>query len=177
MELLAGYGPSYRPAAQLMGQFWVLTRHAMGERAVPADRWASEVERFLNSDAPGETPFAQLASAVLASMGWLAERSQGAKVDAGTLDDVQAFATYAPYCDAFTVDRRFAHVLRAPPMAVHLPRKPEIFAGNELDRLEDWLIEVERRAPTGHFEAVCAIYGDGWLEPFAGILETVGHAC
>lgn len=174
MEQLAGYGPSCCPAARPMDEFWVLTRHAMDERAVSADRWASEVERFLHSVAPGETPFAQLASAVLASMGWLAERSQGATVDTGALDDVQAFATYAPHCDAFTVDRRFAHVLRAPPMAAYLPSRPEIFAGNELDRLEGWLIEVERGAPAGHFEAVCAIYGDGWLEPFAGILETVG---
>lgn len=159
-----------------MDELWVLTRHAMDERSVPTDRWASEVGRFLNSDSPGEAPFAQLASAVLASMGWLAERSQGAKVDAGTLDDVQAFATYAPFCDAFTVDRRFAHVLRAPPMAPHLPSRPEIFAGNELGRLEDWLIEVERGAPAGHIEAVCAIYGDGWLEPFTGILDPVGDA-
>ena len=174
MEQLAGYGPSYRPAARPMAEFWVLTRHAMEERAVPAGRWASEVERFLNSGAPGETPFAQLASSVLASMGWLAGRSQGPKIDAGTLDDVQAFATYAPHCDAFTVDRRFAHVLRAPPMVAHLPSKPELFAGNELDRLEDWLVEVERGAPAEHFETVCAIYGNGWLEPFAGILEPVG---
>jgi hypothetical protein len=76
-----------------MQEFWVLSRHAMDERTVPPDRWASEVERFLSSDAPGETPFAQLAGAVLASIGWLAERSQEPKVDAGTLDDVQAFAT------------------------------------------------------------------------------------
>jgi hypothetical protein len=176
MEQLAGYGPSYLPAARPMEEFWVLTRHAMDERSVPTDRWASEVERFLHSGAPGETPFAQLASAVLASMGWLAERSQGTKVDAGTLDDVQAFATYAPFCDAFTVDRRFAHVLRTPPMAAHLPSRPEIFAGNELDRLEGWLIDVEREAPVGHFEAVCAIYGDGWLKPFAGILDPIGDA-
>jgi hypothetical protein len=154
-----------------MQEFWVLSRHAMDERTVPPDRWASEVERFLSSDAPGETPFAQLAGAVLASIGWLAERSQEPKVDAGTLDDVQAFATYAPFCDAFTVDRRFAHVLRSPPMAGRLPSGLEVFAGNELDRLEGWLVDVEQSAPAGHFESVCAIYGDGWLQPFVAIFE------
>jgi hypothetical protein len=170
-EQLAAYGPGYLPVHPL-GELYALTRHALAERSVGPERWGSEVERFLHSDAPRATPFAQLASDVLSSIGWLAEHSQGAKVDAGTRDDVQAFATYAPFCDAFTVDRRFAHLLRTAPMAERLPSGLAIFAASELDRLEEWLIGVERTAPPGHFEVVRATYGDDWLEPFASVLDS-----
>lgn|GEM_PF-2888448 len=175
-EQLAAYGPSYRPEINPMREFWVLSRHAMDERSMPTDRWASEVERFLSSDAPGETPFAQIASAAIASIGWLAEHAQRPKIDAGTLDDVQAFATYAPFCDAFTVDRRFAHVLRSPPMADYVPAGLRLFAANELKSLESWLIDLERAAPVGHLESIRAIYGDRWLQPFATVLEAAGPA-
>jgi hypothetical protein len=172
-EQLAAYGPSYRSARRPMSELWVLTRHAMDERSIAPDRWAHEVEQFLCSEGPRRTPFAQLASGVLASMGWLAEHSQGITADTGTRDDVQAFATYAPFCDAFTVDRRFAHILRKTPMAQYLPAELTIFAANELSSLENWLIEIERTAPPGHFELVSDIYGPEWLEPFAGILGSV----
>jgi hypothetical protein len=129
-----------------------------------------EVERFLHSESPGRTPFAQLACDLLESIGWLAEQSQCPKLDDGMIDDVQAFSAYALTCDAFTVDRRFAHVLRASPMSDRLPRTA-IFAGNELDSLESWLIGVEADAPAGHFDLLDDVYGPGWLEPFAGILD------
>jgi hypothetical protein len=106
-------------------------------------------------------------------MGWLAERSQRPKIDAGTVDDVQAFATYAPFCGAFAVDRRFARLLRKSPMAERLPSGLAIFAANELDGLEDWLTEVERAAPYEHFNLVRAICGDGWLKPYETILDPV----
>lgn len=169
-EQLAAYGPSYLPV-QPFSELYALTRRALGDRSVPPGRCATEVERFLRSEAPRATPFAQFASDVLASMGWLAEHSQGTKVDAGTRDDLQAFATYAPFCDAFTVDRRFANVLRTPPMAGRLPQGLAVFAANELDRLEEWLIGVESAAPPGHFELLSATYGDDWLEPFTRLLD------
>jgi len=151
-----------------------LTRHAMSERSIPPERANTEVERFLRSESPGRTPFAQLASDVFASIGWLAERSQCPKIDDGMIDDVQAFAAYAPFCDAFTIDRHFAHVLRTPPMTNLLPSDTAIFAANELGRLESWLIAVESGAPAGHFDLLSTIYGPAWLEPYAGILDPPG---
>jgi hypothetical protein len=171
-EQLAGYGPSFLPLEPL-GDLYALTRHAMDERSVPAERWGSEVARFLRSGAPGQTPFAQVASSLLASIGWLAEQSQCPKLDDGMLDDIQAFSAYATFCDAFTVDRRFAHVLRASPLSNRLP-STAIFAGNELDQLESWLIDAETDAPAGHFELLDSVYGPGWLVPFAGILDPPG---
>jgi hypothetical protein len=38
------------------------------------------------------------------------------------------------------------------------------------------LFEVERRRPHGTSKSAVAIDGDGWLEPSAGILKTVGDA-
>jgi hypothetical protein len=168
-EQLAAYGPSFLPVKPL-SDLYALTRVAMDERSIPAKRWGSEVERFLHSESPGRTPFAQLASNLLASIGWLAERSQCPKLDDGMIDDVQAFSAYASSCDAFTVDRRFAHVLRASPMTDRLP-STAIFAGNELDQLQSWLIDAETDAPAGHFDLLDSVYGPGWLEPFAGILD------
>jgi hypothetical protein len=168
-EQLAAYGPSFLPVKPL-SDLYALTRHAMAERSISVERWDLEVERFLHSESPGRTPFARLACDLLASIGWLAEQSQCPKLDDGMIDDVQAFSAYALTCDAFTVDRRFAHVLRASPMSDRLPRTA-IFAGNELDSLESWLIGVEADAPAGHFDLLDDVYGPGWLEPFAGILD------
>ncbi len=169
-EQVAAYGPGHLPL-QPLSDLWVLTRHAMDERSIAPERWEAEVERFMHSDAPKATGFAQLASSLLAGLGWLAERSQGKRVDAGMREDIQAFATYAPFCDAFTVDRRFAHLLRDTPTAHQLPKGLTVFAANELVRLEDWLIETERTAPAGHFELVGNIYGEGWLQPYASLLD------
>lgn len=169
-EQLAAYGPGHMPL-QPLSELWVLTRHAMEERSIASERWVGEVDRFMHSEAPKATEFARLASGLLAALGWLAERSQAQNVDAGTREDIQAFATYAPFCDAFTVDRRFAHLLRNTPMAEQLPRHLTVFATTELARLEDWLIATERTAPPGHFELVRDIYGDGWLQPYERLLE------
>jgi hypothetical protein len=148
----------------------------MSDRSIPSARADLEVEHFLRSELPGHTPFAQLASDVFASIGWLAERSQRPKVDDGLIDDVQAFAAYSPFCDAFTVDRRFAHVLRTSPMTDRRPSDTAIFASTELDRLESWLMDVETQAPAGHFDLLSSIYGPGWLEPYAGILDPPGSS-
>jgi hypothetical protein len=170
-EQIAGYGPSFMPVLPL-SELYVLTRHALSERSIAPERWSSEVERFLCSEWPGRTPVAQLAGDAFAAMGWLAERSQPPKINEGMIDDVQAFAVYAPFCDAFTVDSRFAVVLRKTPMAERLPSGLEIFTPRELDHLEDWLVGVERAAPPGHFDMLRATYGDGWLAPFTSLFET-----
>lgn len=46
-----------------------------------------------------------------------------------------------------------------------------IFASNERDQFESWLIGVEADAPAGHFDLLDSVYGPRWLEPFAGILD------
>jgi hypothetical protein len=170
-EQINAYGSTFLPVG---GDLYALTRHALAERSIADENSASRVERFLRSDRPGQTLFAQLASDVLASMGWLAERSQRPKVDRGTITDVQAFAAYAPFCDAFTVDRSFATVLRAPPMEDRRPSETALFASNELGLLENWLVGIEQAAPPGHFKALSGIYGPNWLEPFVGIVDTPG---
>jgi hypothetical protein len=169
-EQLSAYGPSFLPVAPL-SELYALTQHALSERSIAPERRVSEVERFLRSDWPGRTPFARLASDVFASMGWLAEHDQKPTIDAGMIADVQAFAAYAPFCDAFTVDSRFAHMLRTSPMKDRLPSDTAIFGARELTALEGWLIGVERAAPAGHFDLLSAIYGPGWLEPYAAILD------
>lgn len=73
------------------------------------------------------------------------------------IDDVQAFAVYAPFYDAFSVDRRFAHVLRTSPMTDRLPSDTAIFASNELHLLESWLLDVETRTPAGHFDLAASM--------------------
>jgi hypothetical protein len=59
-------------------------------------------------------------------------------------------------------------------MTDRLPGYTAIFAANELERLESWLIAVESGAPAGHFDLLSAIYGPAWLEPYAGILDSPG---
>ena len=88
---------------------------------------------------------------------------QKPRIDDGMIADVQAFAAYAPFCDAFTVDSCFAHMLRTSPMKDRLPSDTAIFGARELDALEGWLIGVERAAPTGHFDLLSAIYAPAGL--------------
>jgi hypothetical protein len=173
-EQLAAYGPSFLPVLPL-SDLYALTSRALLDRSLPSEQTSVEVERFLRAELPGQTPFARLASDVFASIGWLAERSQCPKVDDGMIDDIQAFAAYAPFCDAFTVDRRFAHVLHQSPMRDRLPSNTAIISSNALDRLESWLFDAETDAPAGHFDLISRVYGAGWLEPYAGILDPPGR--
>jgi hypothetical protein len=168
-EQLAAFGPGEDPVRPL-GNLWVLTRAAMNDRGIEPREREATVRRFLRSAEVADIPYARLAAGLLAAVGWQAERQQAKPVDAGLRDDIQAVATYAPYCDAMFVDNQMRALLTDSPLAAQLPRDLQVFAVDCRAEFENWLDEVERDVPQGHVQLMTEVYGPEWLEPYTGIL-------
>jgi hypothetical protein len=169
-EQLRGFGPGLLPFVPL-NEAWLLLRHALDARGVPAEQWQPKTVEFLHSEAAMAVPFGRLGCGLFAALGWQAERQQAGSVDRGLRDDFQAIATYAPYCDAMLVDRRCRSLLVETPLRDELPEGLRVFDARTLSELESWLDEIETEAPPEHVALVRRIYGDSWLEPYASILE------
>lgn len=168
-EQLAAFGPAEWPPV-VLGELWVLTRHAMDERGIEVRERDATVKRFLDSPEVASIPYARIATGLLAALGWQAARHQAKPVDTGLRDDIQAIATYAPYCDAMFVDRQMRVLLTESPLAHELANRLKVFATDRRAEFDAWLDEVERSAPQGHLRLVREIYGHDWLEPYSSIL-------
>lgn len=169
-EQLRNFGPSFLPLAPL-SDLRIVLDHALGERRIPAGARTAKVEEFLRGDGPMATPFARLACGLFAALGWQAERGQAAAVDRGMLNDFQAIATYAPYCDAMLIDRTCRRLLVDTPLSEQLPSGVQFFDVRTLDELDTWLEAVEAGASAQHLELVERVYGKGWLAPFISMLD------
>ena len=173
-EQLRKFGPALLPLLPL-GDTRTLLVGALSDRGVPPDQWQGAIETFLTGEEVMAVPFARLACGLFAALGWQAARDQGTAVDRGTCNDVQAIATYAPYCDAMLVDRRCRRLLMETSLREQLPDGLRVFDVRTIDELEVWLDDVEADAPEGHVELVRRVYGDDWLKPYTSVLEAERH--
>lgn len=163
-EQLAAYGPACKNAPSL-SDLMISLRAQLDDESVPPDQWSTAIEAFLESDAPSETPFAQIAGGLLAAMAWRASRNQLGRPTRGLRADLQAIATYMPYVDAMFVDNECARLLREAPLAGRLSFGTLIFSPDSREEFIEWLRRLEGRAPAGHVNLVGSVYGDAWLMP------------
>lgn len=127
---------------------------------------------FLESEAALGAPANDINALLMAGLARKAMSGQRKPPGRGTGNDLQAIASYLPYCDAMFVDNQFAGLMREQPLATKLARyKARVFSIRTRDEFLDYLAELEAAVPEDHVARVRTVYGDTWLAPFDTILE------
>ena len=76
----------------------------------------------------------------------------------GFFQDIKHVATYAPYCDAFFMDKAMAHVVADPRINLGGRFGVKVFSLNNWDRFLTWLGDIEGGMSGEHRAALSAAY-------------------
>jgi hypothetical protein len=98
------------------------------ERGVPHDQTFAEVFRFWTWEGLHFLPVHRISSFLFAALARKMASGQKRPPGSGTLNDVRAIATYAPYVDAMIIDSEFANFLGESPLREEVRLKAKIFS-------------------------------------------------
>jgi hypothetical protein len=132
------------------------------EPGVPRAEVKAKSEACLLSPGAKEIPWLRVHSLVNAGIVHRAASSTNRKPpNRGLLDDIEAVATYLPYCDAVVVDGDFKNLLGTNPVRNALNTKTHVFSGRtaQLKALLAFLSELENGATPSHKKLVTDLYG------------------
>ena len=76
----------------------------------------------------------------------------------GLFQDIKHVATYAPYCDAFFMDKAMAHVVADPRINLGSRFGVKVFSVNTWDQFLSWLSDIEAGMSQEHHTALSAAY-------------------
>ncbi|MEQ1598455.1 MAG: hypothetical protein ABL880_03720 [Methylotenera sp.] len=131
---------------------------------VPVEKRLKVVGEFFISQHFSQIPLQWLKArmfAVLKDMvkrGAFANREEALSIHSGFFYDVDHIATYAPYCDAFIMDKRMAEIVRDPRIALEEKFSVKIFSLNNWDELLAWLDSEEANITAEHWSGLSEAY-------------------
>jgi hypothetical protein len=150
---MALLGVSHNP---LLEEYRMLSSAFLESGVTEADV-GQEVLRFWNWDRNLEQPHHRISAYMFAAIGRRIVNGQR-RVNRGTMNDVRAIATYAPYVDAMFVDRECAALLAEPQLA-DLNYKARVFSLSNGQAFLDYLAEVDAATPPEVRQQAARIYG------------------
>lgn len=139
-------------------------------RGVDGDVALEKAVEFFHSEAAMNAPFNEIRALLTAALARKAASGQK-KVGRGTPNDLDVLSTVLPYVDAIFTDNQFAGLLGEEPVASRLPSDARVFSNRTRDQFLTFLDELRDDVPSEHEERVLDVYGEGWLEPFVGVIE------
>lgn len=81
-------------------------------------------------------------------------------------------AEFLPYCDAMFVDAEMAGFLGEEPLRTEVRRyETNVFSVNTKTDFLAYLDSLEEDAGEGHARIVSGLYGEGWAEPYLGLVQ------
>ncbi len=122
--------------------------HYFPNDTTPEDRM-KQVSDFFMSDYFANVPYHWLSTRIFAILkdmvkrGAYKNRKKALNKLSGFFYDVEHIATYAPYCDAFIVDKPMAELISDPRIAIEKKFGVKIFSLNNWDELFSWLDLLE----------------------------------
>jgi hypothetical protein len=126
---------------------------------------------FQRSGQIREIPALQILSALLAAIGSEAGADRASPPNRGAYFDLTAISHFAPYVDAFLVDRECKRYLEIVAAESDLLPATCFYSIDERQDLLAYLDEIEEDADPAHLELVDRVYGPGWPEPFTSLYE------
>lgn len=87
-----------------------------------------------------------------------ANREKAIKKLSGQFEDFKQIALYAPYCDAFVMDKAMAELVRQPSVGLEQRYGIKVFSLNNWDDLFEWLDDLEAGMSDEHKAGVAAAY-------------------
>ncbi len=90
--------------------------------------------------------------------GVYANREEARKKFSGVFEDFRHVALYAPYCDAFVMDKAMAELVRQPTVGLEKRYGVKVFSLNNWDDLLEWFDDLEADMSDEHKAGVAAAY-------------------
>lgn len=134
---------------------------------ISVDERFKRIYEFFNSHYFSEIPYQWIASRVFAALKREVKQGEAYKNRAkaishfsGFLNDVQHISIYAPYCDAFVMDKPMAALLVKAKPYIDLEERygVKIFSLNNWDQFSIWLDKLESDMSQIHREGLAAAY-------------------
>lgn len=125
---------------------------------------------FVHSEAAKSAPYNEIRALLIAALARKAASGQK-KVGQGTPNDLDLLSTVLPYVDAVYTDDQFSGLLQEEPVASRLPSDARVFSNRTRNQFLRFLDDLRDEVPPEHSEQVVQVYGDGWLEPYVGVIE------
>ncbi|MEY4757093.1 MAG: hypothetical protein RJA34_1991 [Pseudomonadota bacterium] len=85
-------------------------------------------------------------------------REKALRIFNGFFYDVKHLSTYAPYCDAFLLDKRMADIVSKPSVGIEQKYGTKIFSENNWDELIAWLEVLPKSMSEEHRAGLIAAY-------------------
>lgn len=128
----------------------------------PEDR-LKKIGQFFTSEHFKQVPHLWLTARIYATVKDMVKRgayhSDTAKDRlSGFFQDIKHVATYAPYCDAFFMDKAMAHVVADPRINLGNRFDVKVFSLNNWDQFLSWLSDIEAGMSQEHRAALSSVY-------------------
>lgn len=118
-------------------------------QAVPEERQLGAIIEFLGSDHFYKVPVQDISARAFATLKLLVKEGAYQNLEkaeqrlSGFYEDIQHIATYAPYSDAFVMDRAMAELMARPTVDLQGRYNTRVFSLSNWDEFLSWLDEVE----------------------------------
>lgn len=131
---------------------------------VPPEDGLKKIGDFFRSPYFSGVPYQWLSVRIFATLkdmvkrGAYTNRDKAKKSLGGFFQDVKHIATYAPYCDAFVMDREMASLVTDPRIELERKYNVKIFSLNNWDQFLAWLDALESGMSQEHRAGLAAAY-------------------
>jgi hypothetical protein len=128
--------------------------------------------------------FRSLSTVRISSLFWATiarEINPGRKPDrfpkASMFNDIDAVATYSPFCDAMFVDKEVSHLVKQRELREEIGTRTRFFSlrKSEKEDFLKYLKDIEQEAGADHLRLVEDVYGSKWPTPFIDLLASAEH--
>ncbi|OFZ57588.1 MAG: hypothetical protein A3D92_25290 [Bacteroidetes bacterium RIFCSPHIGHO2_02_FULL_44_7] len=133
-------------------------------KEMPPEESSQVITRFFVSDHFAQIPYQWLSARMFAKLndmirhGAFNDRESAQQRLSGFYYDVKHVATYAPYCDAFVMDKPMAALVADPRVALGDRYSVKVFSLNNWDELFTWLDAFETGMTAEHKAGLSAAY-------------------
>lgn len=121
---------------------------------------------YLNSNSLKNIPYVQISSMLYASLareGALGRKKPPTK---GMMNDIEAIASYATYCDAIFIDNECRRLLNHGLKESGYKLKTRVFSQDNKDEFLEYLGGIEKSLSKKHLNKIKEVYGENWLKPY-----------
>jgi hypothetical protein len=131
---------------------------------IPPEERLKQMFLFFESPHFSEIPYQWLSARIFAThkdmvkRGAYVNRDDALKRLSGFFQDVQHVSTYAPYCDAFVMDRAMASAVADPRVGLENRYQVRVFSLTNWDQFFTWLDTLEAEMTQEHREGLAAAY-------------------
>lgn len=129
--------------------------------------------KYFNSEKLKDLPYVKLSSALFASLAREAAQGRKKLPTKGMMNDIEAIASYAPFCDALFIDNECRKFLSNKDTKDKYDISKKVFSRDNKEEFINYLDAIEKSASKAHLNLVKEVYGEDWGKPYVEMFENV----